>query len=64
MVDYVEIMKQYGMTRADMETVISGLEKHISENIRDEFPDPNPLASLFSGYLGDDIADYVLNRRN
>ncbi len=33
--------------------------KDLAQNIRDEFPDPNPLASLFFDYVGYEIADYI-----
>ncbi len=36
------------------------LEK-LADDILDEFPDPNPLSSLFVTYIGYDIAEYVRN---
>lgn len=35
--------------------------KDLAQHIRDEFPDPNPLASIFSTWWGDEIADYIEN---
>jgi hypothetical protein len=34
---------------------------NLANDILDEFPDPNPLASLFNPYVGELIADYTRN---
>ncbi len=33
--------------------------KDLAQNIRDEFPDTNPLASSLFDYVGYEIADYI-----
>jgi hypothetical protein len=31
----------------------------LAQEVRDEFPDPNPLASIFKPYLGEEIARFI-----
>jgi len=31
----------------------------VIQMIRDEFPDPNPLSSIFTPYIGDDIIENI-----
>jgi hypothetical protein len=31
----------------------------LAGEIREKFPDPNPLASIFKPYVGQQIADYI-----
>jgi hypothetical protein len=33
----------------------------LAKDITDEFPDPNPLASIFHPYIVDEIVEYVKN---
>lgn len=37
----------------------SDLLHELAEAVRDEFPDPNPLASIFKSYLGEEIARFI-----
>lgn len=35
----------------------------VIEMIRDEFPDPNPLSSIFTPYIGDGIIENIENMK-
>lgn len=48
------------------EGYISGYEMALNDvihMIREEFPDPNPLSSIFTPYIGDGIIEIIENMK-
>lgn len=43
----------------EMEDAVKGLIRQIAIEVEENFPNPNPLASLYSNYLGDDIVEFI-----
>jgi hypothetical protein len=42
-----------------MDTLIGAVGREVIELIKEEFPDPNPLSSIFTPYVGDAIIDRI-----
>lgn len=51
--------EEYDTLSDELDKLVGAVGREIIELIKDEFPDPNPLGSLFSPYVGDLIADRI-----
>ncbi|WP_327292477.1 hypothetical protein [Streptomyces sp. NBC_01198] len=52
-----------GTDLCELHELLSGLVQaganEIADIVREEFPDPNPLGSLFGGFVGEDIVQRI-----
>jgi hypothetical protein len=51
--------EEYDQLSDELDTLVGAVGREVIELIKTEFPDPNPLGSLFSPYVGDLIIDRI-----
>jgi hypothetical protein len=55
LLDFPDLPELYEL----LDGLVAAAAHEIADVVRDEFPDPNPLGSLFGGFLGEDIVQRI-----
>lgn len=43
----------------EIRVALSEFKQRLAQEVREDFPDLNPLASIFKPYLGEEIAQFI-----